>query len=917
MDGFTGSLEEADRLRKELNKIKTTDKDYKSKSYQVSLAQMMNDARTMMAGVSELQQEVLQQTQKLRNPPYNSDSNSRPSTNQQVRQPSTILPHPVNKAPLNANQYPRPQQGNLYNQYSSNNRSSICFGCGRDDGHVMSRCPALMELSMQGYPVYYDVEARKWLDRNSGTMVNKRPSENLRDAIVRVYQTPRKEDAQGRVNYARLEQDEYPRDQEFYRRNNQGEFKYVRADPISTGNPEDFDEYESDPDDFSSYSEDDEVDWEADSSDLEDDENLSSQRQTFKEESDDEDMYSNSSDYNAGRAFLTQDTRAYAAERSQTSIRDSRNDSSKKVVGADFRNKRAEDAKKEAMPIVERQKYNKAQAEIRDQARSQRRGVRESQQDEEEKKHKEQSRKTGYQPSQRSTSAPPPTTPVSTPRHVSQSPPATAPTPSRNYNREKSVERNELYRDVSKRDAYKPIPIDARQPRKVLSDVSWNKDQEKRVKAVHNTSNSAVSKPKRINELTALINEDTLMNKILDMEVPVTVGNILGISKGLRQNLNGRMKDQNAPNTVEPDEARVHYLSSDPINPEEFEENLSIQPVKSYARTVRNKQLGYVPLLEFTVRWNNKPIRAIIDTGSEMNIISKEVVEEIQPTEPRTLDFKVSMVDANNGRTRMESHYSDICLTIGQKETYADLYVMPKAKFGLILGRPWQSENLVTIDERKNGTWLVLKNDLGEVSMEVPLGPSDTFIPFKQSSLLVRASEEDETDHDSNDSSIIEEPLTPEESWLDEYKDNRTDALDRCHQALIYTFRKYIHGRHEFDVFEIPKDEGRDLIAYIIFTWGTLHDAWELLPEKYLYMNPKERYISLKEDWSKFMQGPQFRSMFPDGNVPPREPLKDLDKEYHYVKITDGFPNSIHKTITSEDLRKRSTGNKIISKAMM
>jgi len=68
------------------------------------------------------------------------------------------------------------------------------------------------------------------------------------------------------------------------------------------------------------------------------------------------------------------------------------------------------------------------------------------------------------------------------------------------------------------------------------------------------------------------------------------------------------------------------------------------------------------------------------------------------------------MTDANGGKAYLDGLIKDVPLTCGAVTTSTDLYVGENFPFDLLLGRPWQRGNFVSIDERKEGTYLVFKN---------------------------------------------------------------------------------------------------------------------------------------------------------------------------------------------------------------
>jgi hypothetical protein len=69
-----------------------------------------------------------------------------------------------------------------------------------------------------------------------------------------------------------------------------------------------------------------------------------------------------------------------------------------------------------------------------------------------------------------------------------------------------------------------------------------------------------------------------------------------------------------------------------------------------------------------------------------------------------------NMSDANGGRAQLQGRINDVELRCGDALTVADLWVSEIAPFTMLLGRPWQRGNLVSIDEREEGTYLIFKD---------------------------------------------------------------------------------------------------------------------------------------------------------------------------------------------------------------
>ena len=71
---------------------------------------------------------------------------------------------------------------------------------------------------------------------------------------------------------------------------------------------------------------------------------------------------------------------------------------------------------------------------------------------------------------------------------------------------------------------------------------------------------------------------------------------------------------------------------------------------------------------------------------------------------------KISIADANGGQGKLEGMVADIPLNCGQVATTANLYVGTHMPFELLLGRSWQRGNYITIDEQRDGTYLLFKD---------------------------------------------------------------------------------------------------------------------------------------------------------------------------------------------------------------
>ena len=83
------------------------------------------------------------------------------------------------------------------------------------------------------------------------------------------------------------------------------------------------------------------------------------------------------------------------------------------------------------------------------------------------------------------------------------------------------------------------------------------------------------------------------------------------------------------------------------------------------------------------------PITAIVDTGSQLNIISKAMWKSAIKR-PMDIAKSLAMNDANGGEGILRGLVQHVPLSCGNVVTEANLYVGEHVPFQLLLGRPWQ-----------------------------------------------------------------------------------------------------------------------------------------------------------------------------------------------------------------------------------
>ena len=232
----------------------------------------------------------------------------------------------------------------------------------------------------------------------------------------------------------------------------------------------------------------------------------------------------------------------------------------------------------------------------------------------------------------------------------------------------------------------RPKPFDARSTRHAvpdsdidMQDVSNQTHTRKPViRNPPNEVNRVPVKPKpagRQSEISTNIGETQVVNQILNTPVTLRVREVLASSRELSDQISDMIKRKN------------------------------IKP--SIVASMISKDRG--PLIKLDMECDTRPITAIIDTGSQLNVVSRKAWRAIirRPINARKI---LTMSDANGGEGRLRGLCTRVPLTCGAITTQANLFIGEQVPFDLLLGRPWQRGNFVTIDERSDGTYLVFKN---------------------------------------------------------------------------------------------------------------------------------------------------------------------------------------------------------------
>ncbi|KAJ7232610.1 hypothetical protein B0H12DRAFT_1028944, partial [Mycena haematopus] len=189
------------------------------------------------------------------------------------------------------------------------------------------------------------------------------------------------------------------------------------------------------------------------------------------------------------------------------------------------------------------------------------------------------------------------------------------------------------------------------------------------------------SKPTgRQSDIQSTVQLPKIVDRILDLELPITVREVLAASKEIRNGLQDTVRLKNV---------KAVLMGAD-------------SPLVAQWTWPRTDGV----LIRIEMEICGRRVVAIVDTGSQLNVVRADIAALVLHR-PVDMTRTTAMNDANGGRGELRGFIHDVELTCGGVPTSTGLWVSQNAPFELLLGRPWQRNNLVTIDEREEGTYLV------------------------------------------------------------------------------------------------------------------------------------------------------------------------------------------------------------------
>ena len=280
-----------------------------------------------------------------------------------------------------------------------------------------------------------------------------------------------------------------------------------------------------------------------------------------------------------------------------------------------------------------------------------------------------------------------------------------------------------------------PTPIDARQPRNVplASDVEMLLPTQ--ADKPHNETQQGFDGIERTrfprqSELSAQIDPRAIANKLLDQPVQLPIREVLGASREVAQAFGETMRiralrppKEITANAVQPvprvalpkppattvstqhiRQAKKYPLQM-PVYPGPARSHEVIVPAEL---STERQALLYLPVT-FSVKGRAHHMEAIIDTGSEINIMHQDTANHLGIAYHLHKSF---MGNASGTNSTLTGRAYNVSFQLGGGvDSQATFLIGEDVAFSILLGQPWIVNNRVSIDQRLEGTFLMFKND--------------------------------------------------------------------------------------------------------------------------------------------------------------------------------------------------------------
>lgn len=220
-----------------------------------------------------------------------------------------------------------------------------------------------------------------------------------------------------------------------------------------------------------------------------------------------------------------------------------------------------------------------------------------------------------------------------------------------------------------------PTPVNTCQPTVEIDENTIMEDPLLPTPAVGNDpvskSPPTGEKNKRLPQLQSAVSHHiqplTILDRILNTPLTLSVSEVIGSSKEVNQQLQNVIK---------------------------FKRLISMPDAAQVAATIITHNCG--ALIHLAVECDGNPVDSIVDTRSMINIVHQQVWKQVIHR-PLDKSLQITMKDANGGEGCLIGLVQNVPVRCGGATTWANLYVAEQVPFAMLLGRPWQRGNHISM----------------------------------------------------------------------------------------------------------------------------------------------------------------------------------------------------------------------------
>ncbi|KZS96594.1 hypothetical protein SISNIDRAFT_463376 [Sistotremastrum niveocremeum HHB9708] len=210
-------------------------------------------------------------------------------------------------------------------------------------------------------------------------------------------------------------------------------------------------------------------------------------------------------------------------------------------------------------------------------------------------------------------------------------------------------------------------------------------------------------------EVQRQTNPTEVVKRVLESPITLPLREFLGVSPSSAKQVTDLLRL-----------TRIHSGPSSNVAAVEVDADTSSSSVAGLTLIKTRPRVLHEQHIRIPVQIYGRPLMATIDPGSQVDLMSQDTFNQLSLLLQKDHPMKIRGVNKGQAGLMPTSGVAmDVPVMIGAIRTQAHFFV-GDSSITVILGRPWMRANMVSLDERLDGTFVVFKNSVnGEVIGEL------------------------------------------------------------------------------------------------------------------------------------------------------------------------------------------------------